>query len=653
MKTAVLLFTFLIFGIVAHPQMQSPADTVHIREIRVLAKKKPREAGLKMTRPDSLERVSSITSDLSELIADYSPVFIKSYGGGSQATASFRGTAATHTQVLWNGMNLNSPMRGIADLALLPVFFIDEVTLLHGGSSLTEGSGGLGGSIHLENKPDWGSDLQLRGMLESSSFSTRKFFFKGMAGGKRFQSITRVFYAASKNDFSFWNTGVIPSRNDTLENAGYDKTGILQEFYFRRRSNEVFTLRFWAQQSDRNLPQLMSYEGSDREEFQKDAQLRGQLEWKKYSDEMNLHLSSGYYFNELGYYRGTPAFDFVNEDSESRESGFMNHFRLFRNISDQLYGTVSLDVNYFQVQAMDKTGESGYEKDRLESSLLMNVHFKPSGRLGAFLLVRSETYDRRIVPLVPAAGLEWQPLRSLPVLLSVNAARNYHKPSLNDLYWLPGGNPELLSEDGYSGDLSLSTRFEKGETMFTTEITGFLNRVNNWIIWQPAANGAYYWEAANVKDVLSRGLEYSFSSVFQWEKVRFRQGGHYAYTHTSNQTAIRSVDRSRGKQLIYIPRHKGHVYFNVSWHDFSLKYDLSYVGKRYTQSSNRESDYERVLNPYWLNKITLGKNMNWENYTLNLKLTVENVLDENYQSILWRPMPGRFYRFSVALNYRK
>ena len=102
---------------------QSLTDTIKIREVRILAKRKVEEAGLKITRPDSLARASTITTNLSELISAYSPVFIKSYGRGSTATASFRGTAATHTQVLWNGMNLNSPMRGFADLALLPVFF--------------------------------------------------------------------------------------------------------------------------------------------------------------------------------------------------------------------------------------------------------------------------------------------------------------------------------------------------------------------------------------------------------------------------------------------------------------------------------------------------------------------------------------------------
>ena len=220
---AFLFFMLLLFFLTAHGQI--PPDTVHIREIKVLAKRKIEEAGLKITRPDSLQIISSLTTDLSELLANYSPVFIKSHGRGSQATASFRGTAATHTQILWNGMNLNSPMRGVSDLSLFPVFFVDEVYILHGGSSMIKGSGALGGSIHLENNPQWHSGVALEGLAETGSFHSGKSFFKLNAGGTQFQSTTRFFYDASENNFPFYNSGVIPKKTDTLSNAGYRKAG--------------------------------------------------------------------------------------------------------------------------------------------------------------------------------------------------------------------------------------------------------------------------------------------------------------------------------------------------------------------------------------------------------------------------------------------
>ncbi len=634
-------------------QAQDVTDTVKISEIKVLAKRRVEEAGLKITRPDSLARATTLTTSLADLISEYTPVFIKTYGRGSAATASFRGTAATHTQVLWNGMTLNSPMRGSADLSLLPVFFVDDVFLLHGGSSMTEGSGALGGSINLRNQPDWNSGMNISGLFETSSFQTRKTFLKGTFGEDRFKSSTRLFYESSENNFPFYNYGVLPHREDTLKSADYNKGGILQEFYYRPYDDKIMSLRFWWQKSDRNLPQLMSYEGSEREEYQKDDQMRIQYDWKKYSDKLNYHFFTGVNSTRLRYYRATPEFNFVNGNSDSKETSFSNHLRIFRKFDEKTFATVSLDANYYSVSTTDKATGTGYDKNRFETSLMFNLHLKPSERFAGFVLVRSENYDSQVVPLIPSAGIEWQFSEKWPLLMRINAARNYHKPTLNDLYWQPGGNPDLLAEDGYTGDISFSGEFRPGSVLLKSEATVFVSKIDNWIIWQPSLSGAYYWEAANVRDVLSRGLEYRISGETTWRKIHFNAGGNYSYTHTTNQNAVSSVDQSRGKQLIYIPKHKGSFYGAAGWHHFSIKYDLEYIGRRYTKSSNNESDFERVLTPYWLSKVSVDKHFDFDVFQVQLKCTVENLFNEDYQSILWRPMPGRFYTFSIGLNYKK
>ncbi len=652
MKIKFLIFIFLI-AFFSGLKAQNLADTIQIKEIEILAKRKVEEAGLKLTRPDSMARISTLTTSLSELISEYTPVFIRSYGRGSTATASFRGTAATHTQVQWNGMNLNSPMNGIADLSLLPVFFADDIYLLHGGSSLAEGSGALGGSIHLNSQINWEDNFELSGIFETGSFQSRKAFLKILLGSNRLKSNTRLFFEESENDFPFYNYGVIPQRNDTLKNADYWKTGILQEFYYRSNANAIMALRFWLQKGDRNLPQLMSYEGSEREEFQKDEQIRIQYELKKYTDKYNYHFFTGINSTTLNYYRATPEFNFINANSESRENSFQNHLRIFREFSTTSYATVSFDVNYHQVQINNKINSEGYNRDRFETSLLINWHLKPSNRFAAFVLMRSENYDHHVIPLIPGAGFEWQINQKWPLLLKTNISRNYHKPTLNDLYWLPGGNPELLAEDGYSADLSFSWQQEGNLISFDNELTGFVSLIDNWIVWQPSKSGAYFWEANNVKKVFSRGVEYRFSADKSWKNVALKSGGNYSFTLTTNENAVRSVDESRGKQLIYIPKHKGNLFLAVLVKNFTLKYDLEYTGKRYTNSSNKESEFERVLNPYFLSRVSLDKILKMNAIRINLKLTVDNLLNEDYQSILWRPMPGWFYTFTLGLNYKK
>jgi iron complex outermembrane receptor protein len=185
------------------------------------------------THVDTLVLQMVKTQTISELLSSYTPVFIKSYGRGSTATASFRGTASSHTQVYWNGMRLNSPMRGDVDFSLFPVYFIDGLSLQHGGSSLQSGSGALGGSVLIENKPDWNDRLSLRYVQTIESFSTDKEYLNLGFGNGRLQFKTRVFSDRSKNDFPYYNYGVLPMHEDVQKNAGYSKSGLLQEAYSR------------------------------------------------------------------------------------------------------------------------------------------------------------------------------------------------------------------------------------------------------------------------------------------------------------------------------------------------------------------------------------------------------------------------------------
>lgn len=46
-------------------------------------------------------------------------------------------------------MRINSPMLGTVDFSMIPAFFIDAATLLHGASSIGVTGGALGGAVVL------------------------------------------------------------------------------------------------------------------------------------------------------------------------------------------------------------------------------------------------------------------------------------------------------------------------------------------------------------------------------------------------------------------------------------------------------------------------------------------------------------------------
>ena len=212
---------------------QKLTDTIPLREVQVYGKRNLEEAGLQITRIDTIAMQMMKTQTISELLTSYSPIFIKSYGRGSTATASFRGTSASHTQLYWNGIKLNSPMRGDVDFSLFPVYFIDQISVLHGGSSLQSGSGALGGSVLIGNKPDWKDIFSIRYVQTIESFSTAKEYLNVGYGNGKIQFKTRFFADHSKNDFPYYNYGVLPMHEAVQKNDEYTKMGFLQEIYYR------------------------------------------------------------------------------------------------------------------------------------------------------------------------------------------------------------------------------------------------------------------------------------------------------------------------------------------------------------------------------------------------------------------------------------
>ena len=628
-------------------------DTISMNEVQILGKKTIGEVGTMTTHIDTLVLQMLKTQNISELLSSYTPVFIKSYGRGSSATASFRGTAPSHTQVYWNGLKVNSMMRGDVDFSLYPVYFIDDLILQHGGSSLQSGSGALGGSVLINNKPDWTDRFSIRYVQTIESFSTNKEYLNLGYGKGKVQFKTRLFSDRSKNDFPYFNYGVLPMHQDVQKKAGYSKSGLLQEVYFRFK-NQTVSAKLWAYQSDRNLPQLMSFEGDTRNETQKDKNLRAVLNWKYIKEKSKVECLVGLNMSQLNYYRSSTEADFVNFDSRSKENSFTNQLNYDWNPKKTLSFNWSLNTSYSTVSSFDDVQKVGYDQDQLTFSLLNSTHIQLFSDWAVSFLFRSECYDGRLIGFIPSFGTEyWLDKRQISSL-KMNLSRNYHQPTLNDLYWIPGGNPDLKPEDGFSGDLAFAYKQSSGDAAFSFQITGFASLIDNWIEWRPSLSGANYWEAGNLRKVFARGAEIQASEqILTANVLQFNLRGNYSYTATSNIDAVSSVDESRGKQLMYIPKHKANLFAETDFKGYYLKINIPFTGKRYITSNNLESDYEQVLNPYCLVNLTMGKKFDWSRLMANVSLNVENLTNEDYMAILWRPMPGRYYSLTVQIQFRK
>ena len=108
-------------------------------------------------------------------------------------------------------------MLGQVDFSLLPVYFIDEISLYSGGSSIEKSNGALGGAISINNKADWNNDKKAKIILDFGSYGTTNNFLQFNLGKNKFKSKTRIFYNYSKNNFEFRNKNIADIDPETGE----------------------------------------------------------------------------------------------------------------------------------------------------------------------------------------------------------------------------------------------------------------------------------------------------------------------------------------------------------------------------------------------------------------------------------------------------
>lgn len=635
---------------------QSEIRTYRAEPVTVTSKRELKQTALSRTSVDSMILVQQIDGSLADLLSKHSAVFVKSAGLGSSATVSFRGTAASHTQVEWNGLNINNPMLGQVDFSLLPVWFADRVELLHGGSSLQNGSGALGGSVILSSTPRWNDRLYGTVMQGIGSFGSCQTFASIGGGGKKVHARVRYFWDQADNDFKFLNTAVPPFERVRQQNADYRKQGVLGDLYWNMGRDHYLSLNVWYHYANRNMPPIMSYEGAGRTENERDKEFRSALKWAKYGNRYKSELIAGFSTTRMNYLlQNQTDWGIMSQvDSRNEVESYTGRYRFEWNLADRTLLRILADGAFHQVNTLNRVTQEGYDADRTELGLSASIHHRFNPTISGYLLLREELNSRKgrsmqFTPLMPSLGIEVTPLvQDKGWALRLNATRNYHQPTLNDLYWIPGGNPDLEPEQGYTVDAATEYSRKIGNFTLTGSVTGYGSWIDDWIIWRPSEYR--YWTAENIKKVFARGIELSAGGSYSWPMgLVLSLKGNYAYTRTTNEDPESIYDVSKGQQLIYIPEHKGSAMLDVNYRGFWFNYQWTYTGERYTSSSNDPVRFN--LPGYALHDLTVGASGSLWKIRGEIQFRVNNLWNKDYQAILWRAMPGRSYNLQIRISF--
>jgi len=632
-KVLQAVIILLLTGVSGYSQ-----DTISISGVTVQAARIKEMSGYKQTRIDSLIMKEYSTNSFSDMLSRHSPVFIKSYGQGALATASFRGTNASHTKVRWNGVEINSSMLGQTDFSMIPVFMADQVILSHGGSSISQGSGALGGSISFKNDIDWAKDFAFNLIQDVGSFSTYKTSSALQLGNSNLQARTKFYYATSDNDFSFKNNFKDRENPPTevRQHAGYSQSSLMQEFYWKPGGQDVVSAHFWGQDYSRNIAPPLGVKGTKRDENQKNRFLRSVVEWKRQLEQSVLKVRTAYLYDYLNYEN-----DLADIDSDNYTHQWSSRAKLSAELSEKLELNSSIAFKNERVISDNYQGR----KKRNTLTAFAGLEYTISDRLLTRLMLRQQVVDGRMIPVIPSAGLDYQLLKKEELYLKANISRNYRLPTLNDLYWSPGGNSNLKPEKGISWEVGVDYSKSLLNTMnFESSVTAYRSLISNWISWMPDSVMSY-WTPRNYSRVVSKGIESNMTLSAMLGKTKLHTGISYYFTRTYNTQNSISVPSGEPAQFIYVPKHNYSVHGRIqrSRYTFSLLY--RHTGRRFTSQEN-----DAYMPAFELVDLSVGYRLSSQKLNANVLLKVNNVFDADYQVIAWRPMPGRNYHIVLKLN---
>jgi len=290
------------------------------------------------------------------------------------------------------------------------------------------------------------------------------------------------------------------------------------------------------------------------------------LDWKKVNDNSIINAKVGFINEHNNYF-----------DAE-RLTEARNHFRRWLGEIEQQWSWKN--NHQFLVgfsHSFTQAWSDGYQENPTENRTANFLSYLfEKGDFQFQTSLRQELVDKKFSPIVPNLGINYQLFSFLK--LKIKVSKNFRSATLNDRYWHPVGNVNLLPENGWSQEGSLIFSKNNKTTSFKFSATGYNRKINNWILWSKI-EGQTFWSPNNIARVWSRGLEQRISVTHQFKGLKINWSAGYDLTRSTNLIAMDLPRIAKGEQLRYTPVHQAVTKLNLSYKNFNFYYQHQLVGQ--------------------------------------------------------------------------
>lgn len=581
--------------------------------------------GQRLTSIDTVTLQQYRMQSIGSLLTQQVPVFVKSYGFNGLATLSFRGASAAQSAVLWNGVPIQNAALGIADVSILPVMFMSNVSIIYGGSSALYGSGNVGGALLLS---DGNAVFEKRRSLSVSgsagSFGQYAGGAEAMAANSKWNISAKILLQSANNDFRFTNNA--GSRQSISNSRLMGQAAQLRVAHLVKNVG-VFQLWAWWQQYSREIPPALFESNSYKQQV--DGSLKLLLGWAGNATKNGQwYARSSFIQDEISY-----ADQAVQLNSSARTYQYFHEVGWQKAVgkNSKLLLFSPLQLSWIESEAT--SGKKQQNKIALGGAYDIKLLDR---KLDIALNGRIESVDstggvagngsRFLLPGINGSYLLTSWLR-----LRANVQRTYRLPTLNELYYYPGGNAQLKPEYGWSEDAGYTATFAYRKIKVFHDVSVFNRNIHDWIIWL----GGAIWTPHNIAEVHSRGVETENRLEYTLANWQLHLKVNTAYVLSNTVSSYIYNDGSVGRQIPYAPRYNGQLNVGFTYKRLYFNYNHTYTGYRFTVAD--ESAY---LRPYHTGNVQLMYNASLRQHAVQLTAQCNNIWGESYNVVFSRPMPG-------------
>ncbi|UOQ78535.1 TonB-dependent receptor [Hymenobacter sp. 5516J-16] len=481
----------------------------------------------------------------------------------------------------------------------------------------------------------WGVGWRAVGQVEAGSFGLRAGTLEVGFSNEKLAVRTSLLYRQADNNFPYFEQVATGRVRREQENAALQQASFTQDLTLRLGQHGELTAAAWLTDADR---QIQPGIGTNNTNAQERDQSRRLMAGYRHVSTRHEWAGRVAWFEDVINYR-----DDVSGLSESTVRTTQAQAEHTWTFAPNASLRVGAEAQHFAAQ-VDGYGTQPRTENRFSGFALLR--YDPRSRLRLSLNVRQAVLPGQQPPLTPTAGAEWEvvQLGAQALSLKASASRSYRAPTLNERYWRPGGNPNLLPEQGfgYEGGVVHTLSKPAAHLRLQTELTAYHQLVDNWVQWTP---GASYWSPRNLRQVRAQGLEASSQLSWQPGAYQLAARASYAFTHSQKTQGAASDSDPVGRQLPFVPLHTAALSADQQWRGWQLTTTLTFTGYRYTDASATS-----FLPSYLLLNATAGRTLavgpSWK---LLVLAQGYNLTNRSYQSYQNRAMPLRHGALSLRV----